>query len=187
MRSDSGACRVLTRHGTMRNLPGTARPIFLDTDRGDIERYNDANPSPVTISDDAYVINTSCSTGHSRGVVGIHRCAVNRYAWMCAGAYPFAAHEICCQKTSSSVAAVCNPEPLSPTASASSRRYASGAAAVRRSPAISVLRFREVFGDAVLSNIYGSTVASADVACFDTWRADADTGRSCTRLLKSRN
>jgi amino acid adenylation domain-containing protein len=100
MLSDSGANLVLTRYGAMPNLPPTATPIFVDTDRDCMEQHSDVNPSSVTMPDDmAYVIYTSGSTGRSKGVVGIHRGAVNRFAWMW-DVYPFAAGEVCCQKTS---------------------------------------------------------------------------------------
>ena len=47
----------------------------------------------------AYVIYTSGTTGQPKGVVGLHRGAVNRFAWMWR-AYPFTDDEVCCQKTS---------------------------------------------------------------------------------------
>ena len=55
--------------------------------------------SPVRPEDPAYVIYTSGSTGQPKGVVGLHRGAVNRLHWMWTK-YPFADGEICCQKTS---------------------------------------------------------------------------------------
>ena len=47
----------------------------------------------------AYVIYTSGSTGQPKGVVGPHRGALNRFAWMWKS-YPFAGEEVCCAKTS---------------------------------------------------------------------------------------
>jgi amino acid adenylation domain-containing protein len=47
----------------------------------------------------AYVVYTSGSTGTPKGVLGTHRGIVNRFAWMWSE-YPFAADEVCCQKTS---------------------------------------------------------------------------------------
>jgi amino acid adenylation domain-containing protein len=55
--------------------------------------------SGVTSLNAAYVIYTSGSTGMPKGVVGLHRGAVNRFAWMWRR-YPFAAREVCCAKTS---------------------------------------------------------------------------------------
>ena len=49
--------------------------------------------------DPAYVIYTSGSTGIPKGVIGLHRGAVNRMAWMWK-AYPFGFSEINCLKTS---------------------------------------------------------------------------------------
>jgi amino acid adenylation domain-containing protein len=47
----------------------------------------------------AYVIYTSGSTGQPKGVIGPHRGALNRFAWMWK-TYPFAGNEVCCAKTS---------------------------------------------------------------------------------------
>ncbi|HEU0076677.1 MAG TPA: non-ribosomal peptide synthetase, partial [Longimicrobiaceae bacterium] len=47
----------------------------------------------------AYVVYTSGSTGRPKGVLATHRGIVNRFAWMWSE-YPFAAGEVCCQKTS---------------------------------------------------------------------------------------
>ncbi|HEU0077710.1 MAG TPA: amino acid adenylation domain-containing protein, partial [Longimicrobiaceae bacterium] len=47
----------------------------------------------------AYVVYTSGSTGTPKGVLGTHRGILNRSAWMWSE-YPFAADEVCCQKTS---------------------------------------------------------------------------------------
>ncbi|HEX8275451.1 MAG TPA: amino acid adenylation domain-containing protein, partial [Longimicrobiaceae bacterium] len=47
----------------------------------------------------AYVVYTSGSTGTPKGVLGTHRGIVNRLAWMWSE-HPFAAGEVCCQKTS---------------------------------------------------------------------------------------
>ena len=47
----------------------------------------------------AYLIYTSGSTGIPKGIVGLHRGAVNRFKWMWQS-YPFQEGEICCQKTS---------------------------------------------------------------------------------------
>ena len=58
------------------------------------------NPARVTnAANAAYVIYTSGSTGLPKGVVGLHRGALNRCAWMWRR-YPFRAGEVCCSKTS---------------------------------------------------------------------------------------
>ena len=46
-----------------------------------------------------YVIYTSGSTGQPKGVLNLHRGAINRFRWMW-DSYPFAAGEVSCQKTS---------------------------------------------------------------------------------------
>ena len=55
-------------------------------------------PSQITPDQPMYVIYTSGSTGQPKGVVGLHRGAVNRFHWMWT-TYPFAPDEVCCQKT----------------------------------------------------------------------------------------
>ena len=54
--------------------------------------------SPATPDDPAYVIYTSGSTGQPKGVLGLHRGAVNRFHWMWSK-YPFVTGDVCCQKT----------------------------------------------------------------------------------------
>ena len=49
--------------------------------------------------DAAYVIYTSGSTGAPKGVVALHRGALNRFNWMWRQ-FPFAPGEVCCMKTS---------------------------------------------------------------------------------------
>ncbi|MDP9128992.1 MAG: amino acid adenylation domain-containing protein, partial [Candidatus Binatota bacterium] len=59
-----------------------------------------ANPTGLSsAASAAYVIYTSGSTGLPKGVVGLHRGAVNRCAWMWRR-YPFRPGEVCCSKTS---------------------------------------------------------------------------------------
>src|SRR5579864_3370205 len=55
--------------------------------------------SPLLPHHPAYVIYTSGSTGKPKGVVGTHQAIVDRLHWGWR-ALPFAANEVCCQKTS---------------------------------------------------------------------------------------
>lgn len=97
---DSQASVVVTEEGLLAELPGKTAAICLDRDWPESGGENDDNPGASVTSDNlAYVIYTSGSTGTPKGVLGLHRGAVNRFAWMWK-AYPFAAGEICCQKTS---------------------------------------------------------------------------------------
>ena len=74
--------------------------ICLDTDWEVIARERTTNPTNWAAAEHpAYVIYTSGSTGIPKGVLGLHRATLNRLHWMWA-AYPFAAEDVCCQKTS---------------------------------------------------------------------------------------
>jgi amino acid adenylation domain-containing protein len=74
--------------------------IYLDRDLPIIERQKGDNPTTQLGSDSpAYVIYTSGSTGDPKGVVGLHRGALNRFSWMWK-TYPFEPNEKCCVKTS---------------------------------------------------------------------------------------
>lgn len=98
---DSGAELLLTQSRFVEALPADdARTIRLDTDWERIARHDARNPDwPASPDQAAYVIYTSGSTGTPKGVLGLHRGAVNRFQWMWQ-AYPFAADEMCCLKTS---------------------------------------------------------------------------------------
>jgi len=70
-----------------------------DAEAEAIAQLNEANPPGVVRgTDPAYVMYTSGSTGQPKGVVGLHRGALNRLHWMWQ-TYPFAPHEVTCQKT----------------------------------------------------------------------------------------
>src|SRR5207249_7856035 len=64
------------------------------------QEQKDTNPKTRVKADNAaYVIYTSGSTGSPKGVVGLHRGAINRFSWMWK-TYAFGAHEKNCIKTS---------------------------------------------------------------------------------------
>src|SRR5205085_11647790 len=96
---DSGA-RVVLTHEKWRTALAANDVVALDSDWKQIDRESAANP-PATACPEtaAYVIYTSGSTGKPKGVVGLHGATVNRLEWMYRW-YPFAADEVCCQKTS---------------------------------------------------------------------------------------
>ena len=92
---------VLTQQQYVPTLPAHgAQVVCLDTDAELVAQESQANPVHTTTSEHlAYVLYTSGSTGRPKGVLGLHRGIVNRLAWMWR-AYPFAAAEVGCQKTS---------------------------------------------------------------------------------------
>jgi amino acid adenylation domain-containing protein len=99
MLDDCQATVLLTRSALHSALPSTSAMI-VDLDQSEaIARQSGENPSVVIDAESlAYVIYTSGSTGQPKGVLGRHRGAVNRLAWMWQ-AYPFEPNEVCCQKT----------------------------------------------------------------------------------------
>jgi amino acid adenylation domain-containing protein len=100
MLEDSRAPVVVTHERWAGRLLTTAQVVCLDRDRGVLDELGaDSVPSITTPDDPACVIYTSGTTGQPKGVVGLHRGAVNRLAWMWR-AYPFGQDEVCCQKTS---------------------------------------------------------------------------------------
>ena len=98
---DSKPKILLTNEQWQDRLPATdCLIVSLDGDRDKINDEGVANPPvEVTAANAAYVIYTSGSTGKPKGVVGLHGATVNRLQWMYRR-YPFAAEELCCQKTS---------------------------------------------------------------------------------------
>jgi amino acid adenylation domain-containing protein len=77
--------------------PGST--VCIDRQWPSIAQRSTDDPTVETKLDDpAYVIYTSGSSGRPKGVLGLHRGAVNRFQWMW-HTYPFAPEEICCQKT----------------------------------------------------------------------------------------
>jgi amino acid adenylation domain-containing protein len=100
MLADCGAPVILTKERFADRVGGGARLICLDRSRQALGAL-DAGNLPNLAADDsaAYVIYTSGTMGQPKGVVGLHRAAVNRLSWMWR-TYPFAAGEVCCHKTS---------------------------------------------------------------------------------------
>jgi amino acid adenylation domain-containing protein len=101
MLQDSGAKTVLTEERFVARLPNTeAKVICLDLEQENLARENGQDLAiPASADSAAYVIYTSGSTGQPKGILGLHRGAVNRFAWMWK-AYPFGSGEVACAKTS---------------------------------------------------------------------------------------
>ena len=100
MLQDSGA-RILIGHSRLQALYSdyAHHTINVDLDRDEIRSLSDVNPSLVcTPESAAYIIYTSGSTGLPKGVIGLHRGAVNRCNWMWRR-YPFNQEDVCCLKT----------------------------------------------------------------------------------------
>lgn len=77
-----------------------SKSVCIDRDAVDIARESAENPGlPISPDDLAYILYTSGSTGEPRGVMGLHRGAVNRIAWM-QRVYPFLPGDVGCFKTS---------------------------------------------------------------------------------------
>ncbi len=100
MLEDARVPVLITRAGLVDALPThAARVICLDADAPLLAAEASENLGlPLAADTPAYVIYTSGSTGQPKGVVGLHRGAVNRFAWMWQ-AYPFQPGEVGCQKT----------------------------------------------------------------------------------------
>jgi amino acid adenylation domain-containing protein len=101
MLEDAQVSLVLTQQQCVSTLPAHEAPVVcLDTDAELVAQESRANPAHSTTPEHlAYVLYTSGSTGHPKGVLGLHRGIVNRLAWMWQ-AYPFTATDVGCQKTS---------------------------------------------------------------------------------------
>jgi amino acid adenylation domain-containing protein len=101
MLEDSRPSVVLTQERCVAHLPARgAQIVCLDADWSTIAQYSEQNPvSRATADNMAYLLYTSGSTGRPKGVLGVHRATLNALAWMWQ-TYPFAHHEVCCQKTS---------------------------------------------------------------------------------------
>ncbi|HEX8274264.1 MAG TPA: non-ribosomal peptide synthase/polyketide synthase [Longimicrobiaceae bacterium] len=105
MLSDSGAALLLADAAAAERLADCGVEVLVDaaSDRsasaGEPSLSHSRTPALSHSQSLAYVVYTSGSTGTPKGVLGTHRAAVNRFAWMWS-AYPFAADEVCVQKTS---------------------------------------------------------------------------------------
>ncbi|MGB8509200.1 MAG: amino acid adenylation domain-containing protein, partial [Pyrinomonadaceae bacterium] len=101
VRQDAQVSLLLTEERLSTSLArDEANVLFLDREGQAIAAESDLNPSSGVGADNlAYVIYTSGSTGRPKGVMALHRGAMNRFRWMWK-TYPFAAGEVCCQKTS---------------------------------------------------------------------------------------
>ncbi len=100
MLRDTRAHIVLTIEALLSHEPDAdAQVVFLDRDLLVIEGESTENPLASTTAESAaYVLYTSGSTGLPKGVLGLHRGALNRFAWMWQ-AYPFMPRETCCLTT----------------------------------------------------------------------------------------
>src|SRR6202521_416107 len=100
---DTRAECVLSNNGNGKKLPDTVpNLIMLDAEAELIRNESPLNPimniMELSRVERAYVLYTSGSSGRPKGVEGTHRGAMNRMRWMWER-YPFAAGEVCCQKT----------------------------------------------------------------------------------------
>ncbi|MET0396749.1 MAG: amino acid adenylation domain-containing protein, partial [Longimicrobiaceae bacterium] len=97
MLADSGAALVLADAAATERLGECGVEVVRpDGEAVGPEVEADAAVEPQSL---AYVVYTSGSTGTPKGVLGTHRGMVNRFAWMWSE-HPFAAGEVCVQKTS---------------------------------------------------------------------------------------
>jgi amino acid adenylation domain-containing protein len=99
MIEDAGLRILLTQAQLVKQVEVEVEDVIcLDTDWG-LTVKSDQNPAAGAVAEGlAAVIYTSGSTGRPKGVMSTHRSFVNRFHWMWK-TYPFAADEICCQKT----------------------------------------------------------------------------------------
>jgi amino acid adenylation domain-containing protein len=101
MMEDAGIEILITRSQLAESFREHGAKVVL-IDQDDVDQRADHNPPSRSAAEAAaYIIYTSGSTGRPKGVVGLHGATVNRFNWMWE-TYPFAAGEVCCQKTSMS-------------------------------------------------------------------------------------
>ncbi|HET7892386.1 MAG TPA: amino acid adenylation domain-containing protein [Candidatus Sulfotelmatobacter sp.] len=99
---DAGLSAVITHSSIQAQLPpNTKGVVVLDREKRHLcePTTNIASAASGDCANPrAYVIYTSGSTGVPKGVEGLHRASMNRFAWMWR-TYPFQPGEVCCQKT----------------------------------------------------------------------------------------
>ena len=101
MIEDASAALVITQERLTVEAPQHGVSVLrIDADWQQIAEESAENPASIVGAKNlAYVIYTSGSTGRPKGVLGLHQGMINRFDWMWK-TYPFAADEVCCQKTS---------------------------------------------------------------------------------------
>jgi amino acid adenylation domain-containing protein len=100
MSEDSQVWGIVSNSRNIATLPSQAvNVVAIDEKREALDAESPRNSSlPVASDQAAYLIYTSGSTGVPRGVLGTHRAAINRFAWMWQR-FPFQPGEVCCHKT----------------------------------------------------------------------------------------
>ena len=104
MLTDAQPALIITQHHLQERLPAENIPT-LTLDDPDLN-FSHLNPENLDVAIDgdslAYILYTSGSTGQPKGVLGLHRGAINRFKWMWE-TYPFTNNEVynevCCHKT----------------------------------------------------------------------------------------
>ena len=99
MLADSGAALLLADSAAAERLGECGVELMVPDGVAEHASSDGAALSHSFLDSLAYVVYTSGSTGTPKGVLGTHRGALNRFAWMWSE-HPFAAGEVCCQKTS---------------------------------------------------------------------------------------
>jgi amino acid adenylation domain-containing protein len=102
MIGDAALSAIVTHSSIQEQLPANTKGVVV-LDREERLRGEPTTNIASAVSSDqndprAYVIYTSGSTGVPKGVEGLHRASMNRFAWMWR-TYPFQPGEVCCQKT----------------------------------------------------------------------------------------
>ena len=100
MATDAALGAVLTQRDLLDRLPEhCGAKVCIDDPHVMNSRSIDDATLPIGPENLAYIIYTSGSTGSPKGVLGSHRGAVNRFAWM-SKTYSYGAGEVCCARTS---------------------------------------------------------------------------------------